>query len=484
MLAKRFIQYPFLYISIAIIIAFFSFISIVYLVDKQKDHTLHYIQLTEEGFLPSFIIIAKGDRIVFSTTRSEMFWPASDLHPTHAIYPAFDPQQPIDPKKSWSFTFDKSGTWKYHDHITSVYRGTITVIGEDVSSIGSSQSGCSENCTQRDMKEALQQYNIKGAFDIIKRLYNNDSDFASLCHTHLHQVGQTTYHLFKTHSVFRLPVETSYCGYAFYHGFMEALLHTTSNIQEASQFCDQINQYIELPTSKASIACYHGIGHGITEDGIEERSGSAQLAINPMLRICEKVGKTEFDKEICSTGVFNSLTIAINSHRSHIDVDTKDPYWLCRKQEYSYLKKGCFQEFATYAQTLAKGNFREAAQFVEGIDDIAFALPAIDNLAASFALPKAKYSDHDDLIDVCHDLQSRLQQACINGIAGSLLENGNPGKEYITGFNFCKSKKLKKNEQNECMSALLSLAHVFYPQEKYRMVCAEADEAYRIYCRI
>jgi plastocyanin len=83
--------------------------------------------LDENGFSPAEIEIKPGDFIKFNTSLSEAFWPASDLHPTHGIYPEFDPQEPIDPDKSWTFQFLKSGRWKYHDHLSPYNRGTIIV---------------------------------------------------------------------------------------------------------------------------------------------------------------------------------------------------------------------------------------------------------------------------------------------------------------------------------------------------------------------
>ncbi len=86
------------------------------------------VTLTEAGFEPEPLTVAQGTTVTFKTTRSDAFWPASDLHPTHDIYPEFDPKEPTDSTKTWSFTFDRVGTWKYHDHLFPYYRGTITVI--------------------------------------------------------------------------------------------------------------------------------------------------------------------------------------------------------------------------------------------------------------------------------------------------------------------------------------------------------------------
>lgn len=85
------------------------------------------ITLTENGFEPEQIAIKKGNTVQFKTTRETYFWPASNLHPTHELYAAFDPQEPIAPEDTWNFTFDELGQWQFHDHLAPYYTGTITV---------------------------------------------------------------------------------------------------------------------------------------------------------------------------------------------------------------------------------------------------------------------------------------------------------------------------------------------------------------------
>ncbi|MBI2618357.1 hypothetical protein HYW58_02825 [Candidatus Kaiserbacteria bacterium] len=85
------------------------------------------IVLTEAGFEPRYIRINSGTAVTFSTTNHKPFWPASNLHPSHGIYPEFDPRKPIDPYDKWSFTFNKTGTWGFHDHVRSYFNGVIYV---------------------------------------------------------------------------------------------------------------------------------------------------------------------------------------------------------------------------------------------------------------------------------------------------------------------------------------------------------------------
>ena len=82
---------------------------------------------TDEGYEPSEVTIKKGDIILWTNESSEYHWPASDLHPTHGIYPEFDPRKPIAPGDEWSFKFDQTGEWKFHDHLRANKIGTVTV---------------------------------------------------------------------------------------------------------------------------------------------------------------------------------------------------------------------------------------------------------------------------------------------------------------------------------------------------------------------
>jgi plastocyanin len=92
-----------------------------------RPHKTYTITETDNGFRPQFIDIKKGDTITFNSERSVPFWPASNLHPTHELYPEFDPQEPIDPHKTWRFTFNKIGAWKFHDHLSPDKTGVIYV---------------------------------------------------------------------------------------------------------------------------------------------------------------------------------------------------------------------------------------------------------------------------------------------------------------------------------------------------------------------
>ena len=82
---------------------------------------------TDNGYEPREVTIKKGDIVLWVNESSEFHWPASDLHPTHGVYPEFDPRKPIAPGDEWKFQFNEVGEWKFHDHIRANQTGVVTV---------------------------------------------------------------------------------------------------------------------------------------------------------------------------------------------------------------------------------------------------------------------------------------------------------------------------------------------------------------------
>ncbi len=99
------------------------------------------ITYTNNGFSPANITVAQGATVIFQNNSSNAFWPASNVHPLHTLYDGttlqehcanptaatFDACGPIQPGASWSFTFEKAGTWGFHNHLNPSEGGTVTV---------------------------------------------------------------------------------------------------------------------------------------------------------------------------------------------------------------------------------------------------------------------------------------------------------------------------------------------------------------------
>lgn len=95
------------------------------------------VTYTDTGFSPKIIEINSGDTVMFINNSSRGMWVASNMHPTHTLYPeesdsdclgsSFDACTGVAVGESWSFTFNSTGSWDYHDHMKASRTGTVDV---------------------------------------------------------------------------------------------------------------------------------------------------------------------------------------------------------------------------------------------------------------------------------------------------------------------------------------------------------------------
>ncbi len=101
--------------------------------DSFSKGATHTISRTENGYEPVALTIAQGDIVQFENATDTHHWPASDLHPTHALYPDFDPRRPLASGESWTFRFRQAGECTFHDHLQANLVGVVTVTPSDSS---------------------------------------------------------------------------------------------------------------------------------------------------------------------------------------------------------------------------------------------------------------------------------------------------------------------------------------------------------------
>lgn len=78
-------------------------------------------------FSPAVLTVKQGTTVTWTNAGSAKVWIASDPHPVHNAYPTFNSNTDIGAGESWSFTFDKKGSWGYHNHLNSIVKGTVIV---------------------------------------------------------------------------------------------------------------------------------------------------------------------------------------------------------------------------------------------------------------------------------------------------------------------------------------------------------------------
>lgn len=96
---------------------------------------------TDTGYSPKELKVKVGDTVTFSNTSTGTVWTASAMHPNHTVYAgtslqehcqdpnnkAFDQCKAEGTGTNWTFTFDKAGTWRYHNHAQAAHFGSIIV---------------------------------------------------------------------------------------------------------------------------------------------------------------------------------------------------------------------------------------------------------------------------------------------------------------------------------------------------------------------
>lgn len=100
------------------------------------------IAYTNQGFSPKSVTVPADTTVIFVNQTGENMWVASAPHPTHQAYDGTAVREhcaagyrgpaPFDQCASgdnFSFTFLKTGEWKYHNHADAADFGTIIVTG-------------------------------------------------------------------------------------------------------------------------------------------------------------------------------------------------------------------------------------------------------------------------------------------------------------------------------------------------------------------
>jgi len=336
-------------------------------------------------------------------------------------------------------------------------------------------------CWDDSIQEILSKYGLNMAYRLYAKLYTEEPVFAENCHGYTHRIGEEAYKQFSKNQDFPVTQQVAYCSYGFFHGFIEAMMQKERNLNRAGEFCKYIDQKLSDQTDTLG-ACYHGIGHGVTDASDPRAWGDVFAIINPGLKLCEQVGNNEYDVKLCGTGVFNALASIYTDPKYKLNLNPNDPFWICRHQTKSYFKHACYEDFKTLIMSIEKNDFLKAARHIEQVIEDEYAKGAMDNLATYYIYFILKDSDYTNTIDKCHKLQSRLQVACIRGLGAGFMTAGIPDKEYVRALELCSSPLITEEERNGCHDRVVRLIQLRYNAEKYKSICQTVDSRYQKYC--
>lgn len=111
--------------------------------EEDGGPALAVVTLTDDGFSPSSVTVARGETVRFINDSSRGMWVGVDEHPTHTEYDgtstrehctngmntgtSFDQCTSVEKGVFWDFTFTKSGTFDFHNHVGASNTGTVVV---------------------------------------------------------------------------------------------------------------------------------------------------------------------------------------------------------------------------------------------------------------------------------------------------------------------------------------------------------------------
>lgn len=89
-------------------------------------------------FTPSSVTVHAGDTVTFVNKGTGPMWVSSDPHPTHQGYSGTSASQhcpdttgtafdECSAGSMYSFVFQKTGSWGYHNHANNTAKGTVVV---------------------------------------------------------------------------------------------------------------------------------------------------------------------------------------------------------------------------------------------------------------------------------------------------------------------------------------------------------------------
>lgn len=331
--------------------------------------------------------------------------------------------------------------------------------------------------------EAAGSESIEAGFDILAAVYTRDQEFADSCHGTTHTLGELAYEDFKNATNFALSPKTAYCGFGFFHGFMEALLAEGGDIAEARRFCDWADGDLQDATAGVSVACYHGIGHGIIDGSDPEAWGNVHAFIAPGLALCDTLGDNLEHKTRCASGVFNSLGVAYFEPKYKLPIDSRDPYAVCRTQQLEYQKRACYDQMNSYVFPKTKA-FKEALALAATTPESAYRELAVSTVAGFAAKETlARALDAAEVVQACADIAPALREPCARGFANGLIEFGLPGDEFRIPLAACKESGVLAKA---CFEGVAHAAHDRVDRATQEKVCAamhvEAGETFGRAC--
>lgn len=413
------------------------------------------IEMTPDGFMPSEITIDENSSIIFVNKDTKIRWPASNVHPTHELYPEFDPKKPISTGESWPFNPKRVGEWRYHDHLSPHIRGVINVteeektenetvikkedttfienIKETLSSIWIEiQKIFSFNKTQTkpkkvldtasflklspqnqvgEIKELAESQGADIAWQYVKEAFAGQGGSMGNIHDLAHLTGSLIYQQENFKGLGNCSADFAF---GCYHGFLDkAFSESLDSLLDAEKACLKLNPKNNGPRSVYTnvagpvASCIHGIGHGVA-------SFYSTNDLKTALKTCRKL---TVGGEYCFDGVF--MEFVRSAPESFFKKE--DSLFPCNQleKEFGYAYSfACGRNQPSLLMGRLKVGFDEVVSICLKSSSKPFKQACFDSLGFSLA----SVQDVEKIINGCQKIgESEFVSRCLKAAAGELV---------------------------------------------------------------
>lgn len=469
--------------KILFLIVLYSVVFGLFIITNKIPDTKRII-FTGSRFYPDALHIKKGDLVIFENKSSVAFWPASNNHPKHTLYPEFDPKMPVPPGSIWTFRFQKEGIWGFHDHLKSTISGTIFV-GSGINNNYDFSHFCmniqpneKSQCWITLFSQMLERNQMDKALSVFGDLYEKDTQFAQSCHDISHLIGKRAYYIFSKTNKLIFSDKTSFCGYGFYHGFMDELLVKGGGPEKARSFCEKAKNNQE---QILVYACYHGVGHGVLALNVEKNYGNRVSLINSSLSLCQQIAKTSHELQMCATGVFMEFASYVKDKEYAFSTKNDDPLVYCNEQEELFKAPCYYQSYPT----LLQGSHSDITSILAIVKKVPsrFAQKTMISLYSTIALVTTN-QELGRSVKICESAPSEFIKSCIKGIVLAVMSVSKSGQEVKNALGFCNLGILSSEEKDACFDMVIDHGSIYYSKSNFKKICADVPELYRVYCQM
>lgn len=435
-----------------------------------------------DGFVPKRLDVEPGTQVRFYNASGETFWPASNIHPTHAILPELDSNEEIPHGETWSFTFQTRGYWRFHNHLAPEFGGLVVVRGGDSGLTSPSNSPLSLRMPDApfeapgaiDPREYVDLFKddailvrfVKqyGPEHTVRLLKEGEKYFEVDCHQRAHDLGRAAFQEFGA-SAFALSGHECHAG--AFHGATEALF-ASRGIVNLEEDVATICAFADSPFFRHQ--CVHGVGHGLMAWTTYE--------IHDALRLCDKM-PTEMDQASCHSGVFMENVVGglsgVMGHKTQYLRDD-DPHYPCNVVVERYVP-GCYFYQTSHMLNVFDRDFSRVA---EACTDAPEAARGHCFLSYGRDVGGATRKDPMLAIQYCgHAAPGADRVACIEGAVQDRFweASGAEGALDMCGL------LVEPAEQDVCYRVIIARAReILTAGDQFDAYCAQIDAAWRQSC--